>query len=98
MHSSIAHRAGRHAHPLGDMFHRTPLGALSLFGVIVSTGVFMSYHVARDWPAAALCGVAYCLLLAATRQRGLGPVIWAHGITNALLWGYSVKTGDWQFL
>jgi len=25
-------------------------------------------------------------------------VIWAHCITNALLWAYTVWTGDWQFL
>lgn len=30
--------------------------------------------------------------------HGLGPVIWAHGITNALLWVYTVYTNDWQFL
>jgi len=29
---------------------------------------------------------------------GLGPVIWSHGITNALLWGYTVAFGDWRFL
>ncbi len=29
---------------------------------------------------------------------GLGPVIWSHGITNALLWGYTVAFNDWRFL
>lgn len=29
---------------------------------------------------------------------GLGPVIWSHALVNALLWGYTLKTGDWQFL
>ncbi len=98
MHSSWAKRAERHARPLGDMFDRTAVGSLSVFGVLVSTLVFVSYHLQRDWPAAIVCSLAYCLLLAATRKRGLGPVIWAHGITNTLLWLYSVKTGDWQFL
>lgn len=97
-HTSLAKRADRHARPLGDMFDNTPVGKLSVFGVLVSTLVFTSYHTMRDWPAAAVCGVAYCLLLAATRKRGLGPVVWAHGTTNALLWIYCVKTGDWQFL
>jgi hypothetical protein len=32
------------------------------------------------------------------RQMGLGPVIWAHGLTNAALWGYTLYTGDWRFL
>lgn len=91
-------RADRHRRVLGNEFERTPLGDLSLFGVMMSTIIFMLYHGLRDWPAALLCGVAYCLLLRATRHRGLGPVIWAHGITNALLFLYSATTSDWQFL
>ena len=35
---------------------------------------------------------------AASVRLGLGPVIWAHGITNALLWGYTLWTDDWRFL
>lgn len=31
-------------------------------------------------------------------RYGLGPIIWSHGITNALLWLYTVMYGDWQFL
>ncbi len=31
-------------------------------------------------------------------RYGLGPVIWSHGITNALLWGYTVAFNDWRFL
>jgi len=31
-------------------------------------------------------------------DRGLGPVIWSHGLVNALLWGYVIYTGDWRFL
>ena len=45
-----------------------------------------------------MCALAYCLLLSVTRAKGLGPVCWAHGITNALLWGYTVYYGNWQFL
>ena len=29
---------------------------------------------------------------------GLGPVIWSHAIINALLWGYTLWTGNWEFL
>jgi hypothetical protein len=42
--------------------------------------------------------VIYCLVLAATRARGLGPVVWTHGITNAALWAYTLYTDDWRFL
>jgi hypothetical protein len=31
-------------------------------------------------------------------RLGLGPVAWSHGITNALLWGYTLAWGDWRFL
>jgi hypothetical protein len=31
-------------------------------------------------------------------RLGLGPVVWSHGITNALLWAYTVWGGDWRFL
>jgi len=94
-----AGRRASSAEPVfGRQFLATPLGKLTLFGVAASTFVFMLSHVPRDWPGIWVCGVAYCLLLAATARRGLGPVVWAHGITNALLWVYTVWTGDWQFL
>ena len=98
MHTRLAQRANRHEPVFGRVFTETPLGQLSVFGVFASTVVFSSYHAMRDWPAAVVCGVAYCLLLYATRRRGLGPVVWAHGITNALLWIYTLTTADWQFL
>lgn len=31
-------------------------------------------------------------------RYGLGPVVWSHGITNALLWAWTLRVGDWQFL
>ncbi|XAM01562.1 CPBP family glutamic-type intramembrane protease [Phycisphaeraceae bacterium D3-23] len=31
-------------------------------------------------------------------RTGLGPVVWSHGITNALLWAWTLHYGDWQFL
>ena len=32
------------------------------------------------------------------RSLGLGPVVWAHAITNALLWYYCIAWNDWQFM
>lgn len=98
MRSSLAKRAGRHAPVFGAEFTQTPLGRLSVFGFAASTLVFMVHHVPRDWMGCVVCGGAYCVLLALTARRGLGPVVWAHGITNALLWAYTLHTGDWQFL
>jgi len=98
MRTDAGARAIAHDPPFTRMFLATPLGKLTAFGVIASTFVFMLSHLMRDWPGIWVCGVAYCLLLAATANRGLGPVIWAHGLTNALLWAYTAWTGDWQFL
>jgi len=97
-HTSWGRRADRHVNLFATEFHETPLGKLTWFGVLASTFVFMLGHGMRDWPGVIVCGVAYCLLLTATRHKGLGPVVWAHGITNAALWIYTVRTGDWQFL
>lgn len=79
-------------------FEATALGTLSLFGVVASSIVFMMVHMTRDKPAAFLTGVTWCLMLAWTRRKGLGPVIWSHGLTNALLWAYVIYTNDWRFL
>lgn len=96
--SSKADKIDRYPPIFGRQFLATPLGQLSVFGVAASTFIFTVNHAVRDYPGCILCGIAYCLILAATRRRGLGPVCWAHGITNALLWWYTIATGDWQFL
>jgi len=85
-------------------FLETPLGAVSVFGVAASTFIFMLNHIPRDWVGCIVCGVLWCLIVKWTnhegrkRKLGLGPVIWSHGLTNALLWGYTLYSGDWQFL
>lgn len=106
MHTELARRAGRHVGVFTAQFHRHRLGELSLFGVTVSTLIFALGHRPSDYLGAIFCGVAYCLVVWITnrpsvpleKHLGLGPVIWAHGLTNALLWGYTLATGDWQFL
>lgn len=79
-------------------FNETRLGKLTVFGVFASTLIFAVNHVPRDYLGCVMCGLAYCLLLAATYKKGLGPVCWAHGITNACLWYYTLHTDDWRFL
>lgn len=98
MQTRLAAWAEQYENVFQDQFHNTPLGKLSLFGVMASTILFTLGHGMRDWPGAIVCGVLYCLLLAATRHKGLGPVVWAHGITNFLLFIYCMHTQDWQFL
>ncbi|QDU72917.1 CPBP family glutamic-type intramembrane protease [Mucisphaera calidilacus] len=84
----------------------TPVGAMTLWAVFASTLVFSLSHLLRDWPGCIACGIVWCWLvwytnrpsLAEDRRMGIGPIAWSHGITNALLWGYTVWTDDWQFL
>ncbi len=96
--TGLGHRAHKHGPVFGPEFLRNPLGQLTLFGVAVSSLIFMLSHLPRDWAGCLFCGVMYCLVLRATHDKGLGPVVWAHAITNGLLWAYTLHTGDWQFL
>lgn len=98
MDTRIGARADAEPPILRTELERTPFGKLSVFGVCASSAVFVAAHQPRDWPACFLCGVIYCLVVGLTRTRGLGPVIWTHGITNAALWGYTLYSGDWRFL
>ncbi|MEQ9460781.1 MAG: CPBP family glutamic-type intramembrane protease [Phycisphaeraceae bacterium] len=84
----------------------TPVGAMTLWAVFASTLVFSMSHAMRDWPGCIACGIVWCWLVWYTnraslpehKRQGIGPIAWSHGITNALLWGYTVYTDDWQFL
>ncbi len=96
--TGLGQRAHKHGPVFGPEFLRNPLGQLTVFGVMVSSLIFMLSHLPRDWAGCLFCGVMYCLLLRATRDKGLGPVVWAHAITNGLIWVYTLRTGDWQFL
>jgi hypothetical protein len=98
MNTRIAQEADKLPPMFEAEFRRVPLGALSVFGVAASTLIFTLSHVPRDYAGCVFCGVAYCLCLYFTRHKGLGPVCWAHGITNALIWAYTLHTGDWRFL
>ncbi|MEM7682514.1 MAG: hypothetical protein AAF288_11210 [Planctomycetota bacterium] len=84
----------------------TPLYKITVFSVCASTAVFAISHVPRDWAGCVACGVVWCLMvwwtnrpsLPEAKRAGLGPVIWSHGLVNALLWGYTLYQGDWRFL
>jgi membrane protease YdiL (CAAX protease family) len=99
-------RPGREATQQPPIFTRqlqnTAVGVLGVCGVVLSTMLFASWHAPRDWPGAIACGVVWCWLVwwtnRGSRKLGLGPVIWSHAITNALLWAYTLWSWDWQFL
>ncbi|MAE63861.1 MAG: hypothetical protein CMJ18_06270 [Phycisphaeraceae bacterium] len=106
MHTGAGIRADKQKPAFTEQLNETPFGQLTVFSVLASTFVFMLVHHPRDWPACFLCGVIYCLVVGATRRHGLGPVIWAHGVTNAALWVYTIhqhyRTAEgselWPFL
>lgn len=98
----ITKKAMKHDRVFGNEFERVGLGGATAFGIAASTLVFMLAHHPRDYPGCIVCGVAYCLLVKWTNrpgaEHGLGPVIWAHAITNALLWVYVVAYDAWHYL
>ncbi len=98
MGTKLAEEADRQPPMFEHEFKRVPLGAISVFGIAASTLIFTLSHVPRDYAACIFCGIAYCLCLCFTRHKGLGPVCWAHGITNALIWIHTLRTDDWRFL
>lgn len=98
IHTRIGTRAAQADPMFAKQFEQIPLGQLSFFGVIASSIVFMLVHQRHDWPGAFLCGVVWCLMLRFTREKGLGPVIWSHALTNVLLWGYVIKSEIWHLM
>lgn len=85
---------------------QTPLGAVTIFSAAASTVVFAASHGVRDWAGCVACGLVWCAMVGWTnraslppdQRAGLGPVIWSHGLVNLGLWGWTLSTGDWQFL
>jgi len=101
--SKVGRWAQQYKRPMASQFEKVPLGAISVFSLLATCVLWcvLSHHP-RDWAGTFACGFLYAGLVWATNRRGkslgLGPVVWAHGITNALLWGYVIYTGDWRFL
>lgn len=102
--SSLGDRIAHEPPAFRSQFESTAPGHVSVFGAIASTLVFMAAHDPADYLGCIVCGLAYSALVAATnrtgaaKQKGLGPAVWAHGITNLLIWVYSVRTGDYRFM
>jgi CAAX prenyl protease-like protein len=74
-------------------FREIPIGRYrlaSFLGVVVVMAV--THH---RWLRAGLYSAMLNLLL--YREKRLGPVIWAHAVTNLALGIYVVVTGEWSF-
>lgn len=99
MHRPAVIAASKEERVLARAFERVPLGQISLFSLIFGALLWsVLSHMPRDWPGTFLCAFVFAGVLVYTRKMGLGPVIWAHGLTNAFLWTYVILTRDWQFL
>lgn len=89
--------------PLTKAFNATPLGRVTPFAIGINIVLWcLLSHLIRDWPGTVACGLLFIWVTWLTnrgeRKMGLGPVIWAHGITNAMIVWYTIQYNDWQFL
>ena len=101
--TELSQRLRHELRPLADSFDETPLGALTAANLTISIVLWcLLSHLPRDWPGTVACGAIYAGGVWHTNRRGrasgLGPAVWAHAVTNACLWGYTLATGDWRFL
>jgi uncharacterized protein len=74
-------------------FEGVPPAGVGLRAVVLSTFVFMLAHTL--WLAAVVAGLAYAWLYVRTGK--LWTAVLAHAVTNALLGGWVVLTGNWGF-
>lgn len=73
-------------------FERVPMGQFTWFSFIVSSALFGALH--GRWFAAMLAGFAYAG--AVYRRRELSDAILAHAVTNAMIAGWVLASGQWS--
>ena len=76
-------------------FTSLPFGAWSRLSFGATTLGFMLEHHPPDYAGALLTGLLYNLV--AIRTRSLSACVLAHAVTNALLGGYVMHSGQWGF-
>ncbi len=75
-------------------FRIQPLGAFTTISFIAGSVLFGLEHGAF-WDVGILAGVIYNWWM--IRTKSLGDLIWCHAVTNALLSGWVVGLGQWQY-
>jgi uncharacterized protein len=75
-------------------FETVPLGAYAPGAFWAVALLFASEH-GSYWDVGLLAGVIYNWWM--IRTRSLGDLILAHAVTNALLSGYVIATGKWEY-
>jgi hypothetical protein len=94
--------ADRFPQPIRQGYEATELGVLTSANLVMVSVIWCLVHAPRDWPGVVACSLLYAGVTWWTnrggRKMGLGPVMWAHGLTNLLLCVYTVWKDDWRFL
>ncbi|MEI8340738.1 MAG: CAAX prenyl protease-related protein [Verrucomicrobiota bacterium] len=80
---------------INQNFTTVAIGSFSWLSFGVVTAGFCLEHSAADWPAAALTGVLYNLVI--YRTRSLSSCVLAHAVTNFILGLYIMNTKQWGF-
>ena len=75
-------------------FQKVPLGTYSAASFWIVAALFASEH-GPYWEVGLMAGVAYNWWM--LRTRSLGDLILAHAVTNALLCGYVIAAGKWEY-
>jgi CAAX prenyl protease-like protein len=75
-------------------FERVKLGAYTPMAFWATAALFAAEH-GPYWEVGLAAGVIYNWWM--IRTKSIGDLILAHGITNALLAGYVLMTGKWEF-
>jgi CAAX prenyl protease-like protein len=75
-------------------FRQVPLGTYSRQAMIVTAVLFASEH-GPYWDVGLIAGLIYNWWM--VRTKSLGDCILAHAVTNAVLSGYVIATGAWQY-
>jgi CAAX prenyl protease-like protein len=77
-----------------DDFTAVKLGTFTTSSFLIASVLFASEH-GPYWEVGLLAGFIYNWWI--MRTRSLADCIVAHGVTNALLSGYVLKTGQWEY-
>ena len=75
-------------------FQKVPLGTYSPFAFWVTAILFASEH-GPYWDVGLITGVVYNLWM--IRSRSVADCILMHGVTNLVLSGYVIASGQWQY-
>ena len=76
------------------LFLKVPLGTYAASAFWIVAVLFASEH-GPYWDVGLVAGLLYNWWM--IRTKSLGDCILAHGVTNALLSGYVLATGKWEY-